>query len=87
MPPDPLFMHGMSDTHMAFRHCYTLYKNIISQKGPFSKNAPPPPPPHGKILKKGPDALLYLRMIQHVLSHILSHEFYTCTQARKYRYK
>jgi hypothetical protein len=30
------------------------HEYIISQKGPFSKNAPPP---QGKILKKGPDKI------------------------------
>jgi hypothetical protein len=56
-PQTPLFMLGMSATHVAFGHCYPpLIYIIISQKGPFSKNAPPPPP-HEKFLKKGPAEL------------------------------
>jgi hypothetical protein len=39
---DPLLMRGMSAMAIPLKY-------IISQKGPFSKNAP-----HGKILKKGP---------------------------------
>ena len=39
----PLYMRGMSATHMAFSHCLSP-SNILSHiKGPFSKNAPPPP--------------------------------------------
>jgi hypothetical protein len=41
-PQTPVFMLGMSATHVAFGHCYPPLKYIIiSQKGPFSKNAPP----------------------------------------------
>ena len=36
-PPDPLGIHAWYVSHMAIPHLY-----IISQKGPFSKNAPPP---------------------------------------------
>jgi hypothetical protein len=44
----PLFMRGMSATHVAFSRSYPPLIYSISQKGPFSKNAPPP----GKSLKK-----------------------------------
>jgi hypothetical protein len=39
--PDPLFMRGMSATHVAFSHCYP--PNILSyKKVPFQKMPPPP---------------------------------------------
>jgi hypothetical protein len=52
-PQTSPFMHGMLAKHVTFSHCYPplIY---YSQKGPFSKNAPPP---HGKILKKDPEYL------------------------------
>ena len=45
-PQTPLGIHAWYVGHMAITHQYS-----ISQKGPFSKNAPPPPT--GKSLKKG----------------------------------
>jgi hypothetical protein len=45
-PETPLFMLGMFATHVTFSHSYPP-EYIISQKGPFSKNAP-----QGKSLKK-----------------------------------
>jgi hypothetical protein len=64
-PQTPLFMHGMSATHMAFfRHCYS--PNILShRKVPFQEMSPPPTE---KSLKK---ALKYTQQSSLLL-------FFTC---------
>jgi hypothetical protein len=49
-PQTPLYMRGMSATHMAFSHCLPPSSILSHIKVPFQKM----PPPHGKILKKGP---------------------------------
>jgi hypothetical protein len=43
-PQTPLGIHAWYVGHMAIPHQY-----IISQKGPFSKNATPPPPPQTRL--------------------------------------
>ena len=41
-PHTPLYMRGMSATHMAFSHCLSPSNILCHIKGPFSKNPPPP---------------------------------------------
>jgi hypothetical protein len=50
-PQIPLFMRGMSATHVAFGHCYPALIYYLTERSLFKKF----PSPHGKILKKGPE--------------------------------
>jgi hypothetical protein len=47
--PDPLFVRGMSATHVAFSPSYPPLIYYLTERSLFKKC-----PPHGKILKKGP---------------------------------
>jgi hypothetical protein len=49
MPPDPLFMRGMSAAHVTFGHCYPPLIYYLIERSLFK-----PPPPTRKILRKGP---------------------------------
>ena len=66
----PIFMHGMSATHMVFRQCCYTLQYIISQKSPFSKKCPPPRT--AKSLKKAVPYMQERMKIGHTLgkSHI-----------------
>jgi hypothetical protein len=50
MPQTPLFMCGMSATHVAFSRSYPPLRYYLTERSLFKKC----PPPHGKIRKKGP---------------------------------
>jgi hypothetical protein len=39
--PDPLFMHGMSATHMAFSRCYPPLIYYLTERSLFKKCPPP----------------------------------------------
>ena len=51
-PPPHSCVHGMLVTHVAFSYCYLPVIYYLTERSLFKKC----PPPHGKILKKGPEA-------------------------------
>ena len=56
MPQTPLFMRGMTATHVAFCRFYPPLIYYLTERYLFKIS----PPPHGKILKKCPDSAVCL---------------------------